>query len=66
MYHIPLAFQRIYGGINARSENRDGEEGESEDYLSSCMQMTWFYVVSRRKIKGQWLHILLRCGGEEV
>ena len=24
-------------------------EGESRDYLASCMQMTWFCVVSGRK-----------------
>ena len=27
MYHVPLAFQCIYGCSDARSENKDGEEG---------------------------------------
>ena len=26
-----------------------GRGGESEDYLASCMQMTWFDVVSQRR-----------------
>ena len=26
-----------------------GRRGKSGDYLSSCMQMTWFFVVSRRR-----------------
>ena len=25
------------------------EEGENEDYLASCMQMTWFYEVNWKK-----------------
>ena len=26
-----------------------GRRGESGDYLASCMQMIWFYVVSQKK-----------------
>ena len=26
-------------------------KGESGDYLASCMQMTWFYVVNQRGLK---------------
>ena len=44
----------IYRFSNGRSENEDervtsGGEGESEDCLSSCMQMTWFCVVNWKK-----------------
>ena len=28
------------------------------------MQMTWFCVVSRKKTRGQWWNVLLRCEGE--
>ena len=41
----PLTLQCIYGRSD---ENGRGRE-ESGDCLASCMQMTWFCVVSRRK-----------------
>ena len=44
----------------------DERERESGDCLASCMQMTWFCVVSRRRTRGQWWDVLLRCVGEEV
>ena len=27
LYHVPLAFQRVNGGSNERTENGDGEDG---------------------------------------
>ena len=46
----------IYGWSDEGGEDRDGKEGseiiggwESGDCLASCIQITWFYVVSRRK-----------------
>ena len=41
LFHVPLAFQCIYGCSN------EGRERESGDYLASCMQMTC--VMSRRR-----------------
>ena len=35
----------IYGCIDEKGSWRMGESG---DYLTSCMEMTWFCVVSRR------------------
>ena len=43
-----------------------GRREESEDCLSSCMQMNWFCVVSRKKNCGRWWDFSLRCVGEEV
>ena len=43
-----------------------GRTGESIDCLASCMQMTWFCGASRRKTRGHWWDVLLRCVGEEV
>ena len=45
VYHVPLAFQCIYGCSGERSENGDGEEGidisvvgwRGEIFLASCM-----------------------------
>ena len=57
MYHVPLAFQSIYGHSDEGSEDGDGKEGseipregENGNYLASCMQMTWCSMVSRRMI----------------
>ena len=54
-----------------RGENGNVKEGseisggkKSEDCLSSCMEMTWFCVLSRRKSYGQWWDVLLRCVDE--
>ena len=57
VYHVPLAFQSIYGRSDEGGENRDGEEGsgisrkreESGGCLDSCIQMISFCVASRRK-----------------
>ena len=38
MHHVPLAFQC------------NGERGENGDNLVSCMQKTWFCVVSQSKV----------------
>ena len=38
-----------------------GRMGESGDYMASCIQMTWFCVVSQRRTGGQWWDGLLRC-----
>ena len=50
---MSLAFQCIYGQSD-EVKMRMGSEiyggGESVDYLTCCMQMTWFCVVSWRKI----------------
>ena len=48
-----------------RGENRNGKEGENGDYLASCMQITWFCVVSRRSTSERWWDGLLRCVGED-
>ena len=53
MYHIPLAVQCIYG-FSGGGEDGDGKEGSEiledvKDCQASCMQMIWFYMVSRRR-----------------
>ena len=58
MYHVPLAIKCIYGYIDEGGENGDEEEGseisgggkKTGNCLTSCMRMTWLYVVSRRRI----------------
>ena len=53
VYHVPLALKCIYGRSGEGIENEDGEEvseiSRRGDCLASCMQMTWFCVVGRRK-----------------
>ena len=58
MYHAPLAVQCIHGWSNEGGKDGDGKEGgeipgeckrEEIACLASYMQMTWFYVVSRRR-----------------
>ena len=57
LHYVPMAFQCIYGCNDERGENGDGKEGsevyvaggENGEYLISCMEMTWFCVVSRRR-----------------
>ena len=56
VYHVPLAFQCIYGCSDEGGEDKDGKEGieipggwKSVDFLASCMQMNWFCVVSWRR-----------------
>ena len=36
---------------------RIGRRGESGDYLASCIQMTWFFVVSWRGPEGDGVMI---------
>ena len=56
MYHIPWLFS-VYSGTvmkevkteMARRGVRFRRRGESGNCLVSCMQMTWFCVVSRKK-----------------
>ena len=57
MYHVSLAVRGICGWSDEGGEDGDGNE-EREisggwervgDWLVSCMQMTWFYVVSQRR-----------------
>ena len=55
-----MAFQCLY--VKAVKMGM-GRRGESEDCLASCMQMTWFCVVCRKKTKGQWWDVLPRCVG---
>ena len=61
MHHISLVVQCKYGSIDEGGEDIDGKEGsevpggwerESRDFLAlaSYIQMTWFFVVSRRMI----------------
>ena len=49
----PSVFNVIYEWSNERGEDGDGKRGvrmgESGDCRASCMQMTWFYVVSQRR-----------------
>ena len=40
---------------------RMGRRGESGNYLATCMQMTWFCVVSQRMTSGKWQDGLLKC-----
>ena len=47
-YIMSLSFQCIYGRSDEVGEDEDGKE-RSEGYLASCMQMTWFIVVSRMR-----------------
>ena len=56
MYHVPLAVNVYIYGYRDGGEHGDGKEGseipggwESGDCLASCMQMTWFCVVSHRR-----------------
>ena len=60
MYHFPLALQCIYERSNEGGENGDGEEGREWSRLASCMQITWFWVVSRRKIIGRFAEVCRR------
>ena len=67
---VSLAFQYIYGCSDEGGENgEDGNEisrnGENGDYLVSCMQMTWFYVVSLKKTQKQWWDILFMYAEED-
>ena len=58
MYNVLLAVQCIYRGIDEGGEDGNGK-GENEipggwenveiACLGSCVQMTWFYVVSWRR-----------------
>ena len=45
VYHVPLAFQFIDTVVKMDL----GKRGEIGDYLASCVQMTWFCVVSQRR-----------------
>ena len=56
MNQVPLAFQCVNGYSDERGDYGDGrmgvrfvEEEKNKDCLVSCMQITWFYVVCRRK-----------------
>ena len=67
MYRVLLALQYIYmDAIVKKMKMGMGRREESGDCLASCMQMTWFCVVSRRKTRGRWWDVLLRCVGKEV
>ena len=48
LHQISFAFHCVYGCSTERRENGDGEDGNemSGDYLASCRQMTWLYVVN--------------------
>ena len=46
MYNVPLAFHK--DAVMKEVKMRIGKRGESGDCLVSCMQMTWFWVVSGR------------------
>ena len=58
MYHVPLVLQCIYGHSDERGKNVDREEGSEISGGGKILgiawplvcRMTWFYVVSRRKI----------------
>ena len=54
VYHVPVAFQCIYGCNDEGCENGDGGEGSeisggTKRVDIACMQMTLFYVESHRK-----------------
>ena len=49
------------GVVMKNVKMRMGRMGESWDCLGSCMQTTWFCVVSRRKTWGQWWEVWLVC-----
>ena len=72
MYHVPLVLQYIYGCSDKEGKNMEegneisGVRERVEIAWPLFMQMTWFCVVSRRKTRGQWWDILLRCVGEVV
>ena len=48
MHHVSLAFN--VDVVMKEVKMGMGRRGESEDYLVSCMQMSWFCVVSWRRI----------------
>ena len=55
MYHVPLAFQCIYMDVVMKVVKMGMQRrGKNEDYLASCMKMTWFCVVNWRRTWGQW------------
>ena len=57
MYRVPLIVQCIYRWSDEGGEDGDGKKrsefhggGERVEIAwASCMQMTWFYEVSRRR-----------------
>ena len=48
MYHVPLPVQCIYGWSDG-GEDGDGKEGIELPGGWERVEMTWFYVVSRRR-----------------
>ena len=45
----PCLFNMYMDSVMKEMEMGMRRRGESGDYLASCMQMTWFCVVSRRR-----------------
>ena len=45
----PCLFNVYMDAVKKGVKTGMGKRGESGDYLASCMQMTWFCVVSRRR-----------------
>ena len=53
----PLLFNVYMDAVMKEVKMGMGSRGKSRDCLASCVQMTWFCVVSRR-------NVLLKCVGE--
>ena len=45
----PMLFNVYMDEVMKEVKMEMGRRGESGDYVASCMQMTWFCVVSRRR-----------------
>ena len=48
--YIPWLFNVYMDGVMKEVKMEMERRGGSRDYMASCMQMTWFCAVSRRRI----------------